>query len=399
MIHCLPTYSYPILFQFQWYNTILRQYPKDKYLSFESGGNLFTTTIFVLVSAVQKLSRSIKVKDGTLLYRGLGGLMDIPKRFRKPDHKGCLGYAEWAFMSTTADREVAIKYSGVEDGRPKATVLVIRTGAVDRGACLQEYSQYQGEREYLWEPLSFLQPERGGSIEVTPAGLVSMVPVRVIPNLKTSTIEEAIGKKKSMHMAAFRYLLVELSQYFSSRASDITVQKRFTEDQTKFQGGVFTVDLMIQGIMGECMHMLTQHDTLPPAEYVGDEKYRALVTEMLDIQTMAKSKLRLWVEDKSQYICFVTTSPLRVAHRKLIGFLSRSMQSKTDWERRMAAAEVCKLRGLVRDRIDETNDIGEGPLLAAAADGAGPGDLRALILAMGVDKVSAVLFGVTLTSA
>ena len=75
------------------------------------------------------------------------------------------------------------------------------------------------------------------------------------------------------------------------------------------------------------------------------------------------------------------------------------MQSKTDWERRMAAAEVCKLRGLVRDRIDETNDIGEGPLLAAAADGAGPGDLRALILAMGVDKVSAVLFGVTLTSA
>ena len=81
-------------------------------------------------------------------------------------------------MSTTADREVAIKYSGVEDGRPKATVLVIRTGAVDRGACLQEYSQYQGEREYLWEPLSFLQPERGGSIEVTPAGLVSMVPVR-----------------------------------------------------------------------------------------------------------------------------------------------------------------------------------------------------------------------------
>jgi hypothetical protein len=37
-------------------------------------GNLFTTTIFSLVSAIQKLSRTM----GTLLYRGMGGSMDMP---------------------------------------------------------------------------------------------------------------------------------------------------------------------------------------------------------------------------------------------------------------------------------------------------------------------------------
>ncbi|MFN9939198.1 MAG: hypothetical protein ACK56I_06965, partial [bacterium] len=42
---------------FQIYNTILRRYPAEKFKLFEEGDNQFSTTIFVLVSAVQKLSR------------------------------------------------------------------------------------------------------------------------------------------------------------------------------------------------------------------------------------------------------------------------------------------------------------------------------------------------------
>ena len=385
----LAPFSHSFSFQFQWYNTILRQDPMEKYLKFANGGNLFTTTIFVLVSAVQKLSRAVKMADGTLLYRGLGGLMDLPDGFRKPDAQGCLGYAEWAFMSTTADRDVAIKYSGVADGKPKAKVLVIRTGAVDRGACLQEYSQYQEEYEYLWLPLSFLQPERGGStIEVTQTGLVSMVHVRVIPNHKTSTIEEAVGKKKSMHMAAFNYLVEELSHHLENEASKAPVKKRFKEDLSKNQGGVFTLELMIKSIVDECKARLAVHAAINADEFVGDEKYRGLVTEMLDLQTMAKSKFRLWLEDKTQPICFFNHFPIRTAQRQLIAYLHRSMQSKEGQKRRQAAFEVCKLRLLVRDRIDEENENHERPLLTAAADGAGLQDLKALIIASGADEVS-----------
>ena len=39
------------------YNGILRRYPKELYEVFEKSDNRFSTTIFVLVSAVQKLSR------------------------------------------------------------------------------------------------------------------------------------------------------------------------------------------------------------------------------------------------------------------------------------------------------------------------------------------------------
>ena len=55
--------------------------------------------------------------------------------------QGCRGFAEWAFMSTTADKSVAVQYSGVKEGRPKAMVLVITVSAVDRGACISDFSQ------------------------------------------------------------------------------------------------------------------------------------------------------------------------------------------------------------------------------------------------------------------
>ena len=64
------------------------------------------------------------------------------------------------------------------------------------------------------------------------------------------------------------------------------------------------------------------------------------------------------------------------------------MQSKEGQKRRQAAFEVCKLRLLVRDRIDEENENHERPLLTAAADGAGLQDLKALIIASGADEVS-----------
>ena len=50
---------------FQIYNTILRRYPEDKFAIFRDGDNMFSTTIFVLVSAVQKLSRFTRIPLGT----------------------------------------------------------------------------------------------------------------------------------------------------------------------------------------------------------------------------------------------------------------------------------------------------------------------------------------------
>ena len=104
-------------------------------------GNLFTTTIFALVSAIQKLSRTMVVPPGTLLYRGMGGTLDMPDCFYATDKHGCSGYCDLAFMSTSGSREEAISYSGLASGKPKAAIMVIHPSSVDRGAYISDFSQ------------------------------------------------------------------------------------------------------------------------------------------------------------------------------------------------------------------------------------------------------------------
>jgi hypothetical protein len=127
--------------QFQIYNSILRRYPVATYEFFSSHHNTFSTTIFVLVSAVQKISRCMHIAPGTLLYRGLGGKLELPDSFQEVDSNGCRGYAEWGFMSTTADKAVALQYSGVKEHREHASIRVIHPNSIDRGACIADLSQ------------------------------------------------------------------------------------------------------------------------------------------------------------------------------------------------------------------------------------------------------------------
>ena len=91
------------------YNAILRQYPADVFGRFRAGGNLYATTIHILVSAVIKVARSTKLPTGLELFRGLGGLVALPDSFSSVDANGCRGYAEWGFLSTTSNRAVAVE--------------------------------------------------------------------------------------------------------------------------------------------------------------------------------------------------------------------------------------------------------------------------------------------------
>ena len=98
----------PCLVQFVWYNASLRRWPISTYEQMKKVGNLYTTTISVLVSAVQKIARTMELPEGLRLFRGLGGLMDLPKEFFVPaqDAGGSKGFVEWGFMSTTSNEKV-----------------------------------------------------------------------------------------------------------------------------------------------------------------------------------------------------------------------------------------------------------------------------------------------------
>ena len=101
----------------------------------KNAGNLYATTISVLVSAVQKIARAMKLPEGLRLFRGLGKLMDLPKEFFTADAQGCKGFVEWGFMSTTSDEQVGGMRSRREGGREGAVhvhVLCTRTSSQAR---------------------------------------------------------------------------------------------------------------------------------------------------------------------------------------------------------------------------------------------------------------------------
>jgi hypothetical protein len=130
---------------FQVYNTILRRFPLKEFQQFQQGGNLFATTIFALESAILKISRVMRIPPGMELFRGLGGLAELPDKFDKTDENGCRGYMEYGFLSTTSHRETAVQYSGAGEGKPLPMVIQTRASSIDRGACIKDLSQYPEE--------------------------------------------------------------------------------------------------------------------------------------------------------------------------------------------------------------------------------------------------------------
>jgi hypothetical protein len=112
----------------------------------------------------------------------------------------------------TYKQAVALQYSRVREGNPIASVLAIHCGSVDRAACIQAFSQYPGEQEYLWVPMTYLEPQGAQHLEVTPDGVVSVIAVRANANLKSMTVEELVGRKKELHVSAFEHHMFDIER-------------------------------------------------------------------------------------------------------------------------------------------------------------------------------------------
>jgi hypothetical protein len=351
---------------FQVYNTILRQHPKDKFMLFEEGNNLFSTTIFVLVSAVQKLSRSTRIAPGTQLYRGLGGRVDLPDIFFQIDDKGCSGFAEWGFLSTTSDRDVALGYSGVKERRPKAMVMVIETSSIDRGADISEFSQYPCEKEFLYLPCSYVQREQRGAgrVAVLDGGIVTFVPVKVNINLKTETVEELKEKKRRLHLVSARSMVEEVRY-------ELTEWSKSAETKARGQKDVWCNDsdigYLVSQIVWQCESVVQRHEAAGLEDYVDDGTFRALVGEMLDTKAWAMEKKELWMQDLSQNAQLILGKSLRDCHRLWQSFLRQSLVSS---KLASAGLELLKSRGLVKRGVQgEVNADEEDVLMQAGGDG------------------------------
>jgi hypothetical protein len=105
------------------YNACLRQGPTE-------GRNMYATTIIVLVSAVQKIARVTEISEELILYCGLDKVSDLPGAFANRDEFGSKGWTEFGFRSTSANKAVALTYSGVTQGNPHPMVMMIKPNSI-----------------------------------------------------------------------------------------------------------------------------------------------------------------------------------------------------------------------------------------------------------------------------
>ncbi len=372
----------------QVYNLILRRYPIDQFQLFCDGSNLFATTIFVIVSAITKLARFTRVPEGTLLYRGLGGLTDLPKSFFDANENGCSGFMEWGFISMTTDRDVALGYSGVKQQRPNAMVMVVEVSSVDRGADISEFSQYPGEKEFLWTPCSFVQRMGEGRLEVHPdGGLVTCMPVKMNLNLKTETVEQIQQKKKSLHILNAQHMVEEVRYELGAWAKSAEAAARLQRDPScNIQGETFSAATLAAAVVKQCEDVVMQHMCSALDEYIDDRTFRAFVGEILDTKVWATEKKELWMRDASQYIFFVQKQSLRNSHRAWLRYLRRIISNTAagSSERASSSLKLLSSRTLVLHDVRECNVDGEGLMVQAGADGWPASDITAA-LAAGAD--------------
>ena len=138
------------------YNTILRckgaagsSVFLTKLMQELCAGNQYETTLHLLSSAIHKLGH---IQKAAPLYRAPGGV--LPEAFWRFDEYNSRGGVEFAFMSATADREVALEYAQQSQA---GVIFQIHQAMVDRGADLSWLSQYPFEAEVTFPCLTALE--------------------------------------------------------------------------------------------------------------------------------------------------------------------------------------------------------------------------------------------------
>ncbi len=324
----------------------------------------------------------MNVPGDMMLYRGLGGTLELPNSFTTADENGCKGYCEFGFMSTTADRSVAVQYSGVKDKKPQASIMEIRPNAIDRGADISDFSQYPGEKEFLFVPMSYVQGRERCRVEVGPGGgVLQVVSVGVNINLKTETVEQLTSKKRSIHIEAFKAVIDETKHWMQAYAEENGRAKARAATDKWYGIYDFYISELISRTLKQMQEIKNADFKLPDGDYVNDLKYKALVTRMLSSQEWAKQKLWLWLENEETNIRHVSQTGLKSAHRQWLSFLKQrryAVAAAGSIQRKAAAVKILQCLGLMMtDNASVEQADGEPLIYAAAADGWALEDLKA----------------------
>jgi Ca2+-binding EF-hand superfamily protein len=171
--------------------------------------NHYVNFVYACASGMSKISRVSRIPRGRRVYRGMGEIK-LPTEFLNEKEGGGRGGVEYAFMSTTTRREVAVCYIG---GKAFPILFECEVGDIDRGCSLSFLSQYPQEDEILIPPMSYLEVTGKPSVKETEKGsnvFMTVYPARINCNQKSQTIEEIQSRRKHDLLAMAFYIEQEL---------------------------------------------------------------------------------------------------------------------------------------------------------------------------------------------
>uniref|UniRef100_A0A7S0W5B3 NAD(P)(+)--arginine ADP-ribosyltransferase n=1 Tax=Hemiselmis tepida TaxID=464990 RepID=A0A7S0W5B3_9CRYP len=360
------------------YNAVLRNFPESMVKLMH--GNKYTTTIHCIVSGIIKLSKSMKLPEDRKVYRGLGGL-ELPEAFTKPDAFGVRGGCEFAMMSTTVDRQVALQYAG----QNVPTIFEIEVGGIDRGASVKFVSQYPGEEEILLPPRSYLEVVDGvPRVEAGPDGrMVRVVQLQVNANVMTSTIEKIVGNRKGMFVSWGENLLLEIQSQLRLKLESGEVRKALVHRPFDASQGI--PEKLVAKIVDDAAAWLEQYRRRDGSWFNEDEfRYARAIKELTALENLAIGKLDAWISGAGGLTGkALVQEAMEQVQRRVESEMQRKLDDLTpdkgnmtalepleDPEGRKLCLELCKRRGVVIMDIEETEgQLGEPPIVSSGASG------------------------------
>lgn len=373
---------------FRKYNAVLRQFPEDDVKNL--GGNIYATTIHCIVSGVIKLSKDMALPEGRNVYRGLAGDKDLPRKFKTADDHGVRGGVEYGLMSTTLDKKVALQYAGSGSDGNLPTIFEIGLSAVSRGASLGFLSQFEREAEILLPPLSFLEVVGDTRIEVGEDGKqVRLVPLAASANVTGSTIEDIVGKRKQLHVFQMENAVHEIRRKLGDLSSSREAMQRHKSDPFSH---VVSVRSFVGTILRQAERVLEMSRSRAPEWYNVEGQSQCAMRELSEVRSLAVGMFEYWLNSPTAVIAWLSDESMHDVDRRRTAQLMHEIGNLrlhqgngcTMWASessapadskeesmllRDRALELCRRRGALISSIDEQNEHGEPPLVAAGALG------------------------------
>ena len=353
---------------FMKFNTVLRM----------SGGNLpswmtdhlkdnrYVTSIHTCVSGMVKLSKVSRIPAARMVYRGFGGVR-LPRCFWVENEVGARGGVEFAFMSTTSKREVAMQYIPGDKAMP--TIFEIQVGMIDKGGSVSWISQFPGEDEILMPPRSNIEVTGQPHLANTCKGKVLVIPARINANLKAKTIEEIQAQRRNLHMSLVENVVREVKRDVKELQNSAVYQERKVADPTGQNSG----DLVAETVIEECDEVLQLHVSKDADFFNEDHNYNKILGEALKLKANAMSKVHYWIDNKevwaSDHHKRKILDAARLVYGRRVNKFLDAKQSGDVNEIKMLARQLCIEEGFMARDLDEVDDNGETPLHVAAASG------------------------------